>query len=191
MSSVLTAAAIALALVVLCLAVPIEVSFDVQRGETSRTDIALAWLFGTIKMPLRARGSKTGREGVDAKTRQKNKRRRRKAIALVRNADFRRRFLSLIQRLLRCMRVKSLKARVRLGLDDPADTGRLWGVLGPLAAIFATFRKAHISIEPEFTAEVFTLQGSGTVRVVPLQVLAIGALFLLSPQVIRALAFQS
>ena len=71
-------------------------------------------------------------------------------------------------------------------MDDPADTGRLWGVVGPLAALLATSRAMQVSIQPDFAAEVFEYQGRGYISVIPLQVLALLLAFALSPVTLRA-----
>ncbi len=178
--------------VVVLLGVPVEIVFTIRSDETSQNDAAVVLLFGILRIPLRMRSGKKPREKIVNKNASKTKRRGgRKAFALVRNANLRRRFLRYIRRLVRAIKIKTLDVRVRLGLDDPADTGRLWGVVGPLASLFAGLRGVNIRIEPEFSEEVFSLQSQGRIRVIPLQILLISLFFFLSPQVIRMLALKS
>jgi len=70
---------------------------------------------------------------------------------------------------------------LRVGLGDPADTGQLWAVLGPVAGALAMFEGASIRLLPDFAAAVVELQGSGRLRIVPLEIVSLAAGALLSP----------
>lgn len=182
-----------IALILMCivvfLAVPLEIAFVIQHDESSRRDITLVWLFGLIRIPLRDRPSTKPRRQSVRKSIPKSKRsRQRSALSLVQNVYFRKRFLKYARKLFRSIKVKTLDVQVRLGLDDPADTGRLWGLLGPLSSLFARCRKANIRIEPDFAAEGFTLQSHGRIRVIPLEIVMICLHFVSSPRVIHAIA---
>jgi len=76
---------------------------------------------------------------------------------------------------------------VRLGLDDPADTGRLWAVVGPLAAILTLPVHARVAIEPEFACEALEVDGKGCIRIIPIRLLFVVLVFLLSPGTLRTL----
>lgn len=99
---------------------------------------------------------------------------------------FRRRVLRLIGDLVRATRPRELRVRARLGLGDPADTGRLWAVVGPLSAAARSLRDADVSIEPEFIEPALELDVRGRVRLVPLRLLGLAIAFALSPPSIRA-----
>ena len=75
---------------------------------------------------------------------------------------------------------------MRLGLGDPADTGRLWAVVGPLSAAAQGLRGAEVRIEPEFMDSVLEFRAQGRLLVAPLQVMALAVSFALSPPTIRA-----
>ena len=85
------------------------------------------------------------------------------------------------------IRKQNLTLRVRIGLDDPADTGRLWAVVGPIAGMLTMVKDASIEIAPEFTDAVFELDSSGKIRVVPLQMIYLAFGLLLSPSFWRGL----
>lgn len=188
----LTAIALILLGMVLLLAAPVEIAFNIEHDEASRSDISLVMLFGIIRIPLVGHSGKERRKKTARTHRKKTKRRgNRKVMSLARNADFRERFFNYIRGLLQSMKIKTLDVQVKLGLDDPADTGRLWGVVGPLASVLAESRTARIRIEPEFAGEVFSLQSHGRISVTPLRILSNSLYFFLSPQVIRVIAFRS
>jgi hypothetical protein len=75
---------------------------------------------------------------------------------------------------------------MRLGMGDPADTGRLWALLGPLNAAADNLRHAEVQIEPDFADSSLEFQFDGRLRVVPLQLVALATGFALSPASLRA-----
>ena len=77
--------------------------------------------------------------------------------------------------------------RLRIGLGDPADTGRLWALVGPLSGYLAASGQAVIAVEPDFVDSVFEARGSGALSVVPLRMLGLVTGLLLSPPVWRGL----
>ena len=81
----------------------------------------------------------------------------------------------------RAVHKQNLVLRVRIGLGDPADTGRLWALVGPVSGMLATARDASIEIEPEFIDAVFELDSSGNIRVLPLQMVYLMFGLLISP----------
>lgn len=104
-------------------------------------------------------------------------------MAAVRYKPFRKRVIRFMRDCWRAIHKQDLTLRVRIGLGDPADTGQLWAVIGPLSATLATVEQASIAIEAEFIEAVFELESSGNIRVVPLRLIALTAGLLLSPPV--------
>ena len=107
-------------------------------------------------------------------------------IGVLKQAAFRRRAYRFVTDLLRATHLHDLQLWARLGLGDPADTGRLWVVVGPLSAAAQHVRSAHVHIEPEFMEPVFELRAAGRLRLIPLQFLGLLVAFALSPPSIRA-----
>lgn len=179
-----------LALLLALLAIPLDLDFSVQRREGRQQGHGtLGWLFGVVRLRL---GNSKVRDRAQAE-RPRIKRRRHKpggahrVIAMLRSEGFGRRLLKLARDLLRRIHIRELRLNLRLGLDDPADTGRLWAVLGPLAAMLALLPHAHVTIEPAFSAEAFEIDGHGHIRVIPIQLLFVILVFVLSPTTLRAL----
>jgi hypothetical protein len=172
------------------LAVPVDLAFSFQRREGRREGSGtLGWLFGLVRLRL-------GEPKVRARVRPerpklKGRHRRhgsgRRVTAMFRIEGFAWRLLRLVRDLIRRIHIRDLNMEVRLGLDDPADTGRLWAVVGPLAAILPVPPAARVAIEPEFTSEAFEVYGKGRIRIIPLQLLFVMLVFLLSPSALRAL----
>lgn len=185
-------------LVILCLAallaVPVEFAFSVRRRETFDGAFVIGWLFGAVRAPIPLKGSAKP-SPVKKKTKKKGKwSGGLNGLAVIRNGAFRRRTIRLARDIFGAMNVSGLILRARVGLDDPADTGMLWGAAGPLAGVLAGTRRADITIQPEFAYEVFELDGEGNVRLVPLRLIFIVARYLASPVTVRMiwkLTFQN
>ena len=173
------------------LAVPLEVAFRVERVAPLDGGIAVRWLFGLVRIgvPLGGRGERGGPERppvVPERARPRRRVRPRGIVAALRDGRFRGRVRRLAGQLLRALHLDGLVLHARVGLGDPADTGRLWAVVGPLGAWAQGLPGADVRIEPEFLEPVLELAARGRIRVIPLRVLAVAVAFALSPASLRA-----
>lgn len=179
-----------LATLLALLAVPVDLTFSVQRRDgRQEAGATLRWLFGLVRLRLgepKARARATPERPKARRDRGKRGGARR-VLAMFRIEGFGWRLLRLAQDLLRHIRIQSLAMEVRLGLDDPADTGRLWALIGTLAAILPVPPVARVAVEPEFTCEALEVDGEGRVRIIPIQLLFVMLVFVLSPGTLRAL----
>lgn len=181
-----------LGLVVL-LAVPVDVAFRLERIEALEGQLTVRWMFGLVKIRLAV--PRARRQPVEPKARPKRaeKRVQRKPrrppaafLATLRQTAFRRRVYRFGNDLARAAHPTHLRLRMRLGLGDPADTGLLWGIVGPLSAMAQGLRTADVRLEPEFVDPVLELHAQGRLMIIPLQILALAVSFALSPPSIRA-----
>jgi hypothetical protein len=172
----------------LLLAVPVELAFSVQRhAGQQESGATFGWLFGLVRLPLGRPGRRApSRVGKHKAGRGKGPGPRR-LMAMLRSEGFTRRLLGLARDLLRRIQIRELNLAVRLGLDDPADTGRLWALVGPVIALLPLPTAASLAVTPDFHAEAFDVDGRGRIRVIPLQLLATLVVFALSPTTFRAL----
>lgn len=190
--------AVVLALLLALLAIPVTLRFDVCWDRTLRQDVRLLWAFGLVRVKLAPRGAKArerdaegempAREKPRSERAASKRKRKRNVLGGLRLARFRRRILRFVGDLWRAVRKEDLRLRVRLGLGDPADTGRLWAVLGPVAGWLATLREASVTIEPEFFEPTLELETHGSISVTPLRILGLLAALGLSPAVWQGIA---
>jgi len=172
------------------LTVPVDMAFSIQRHDSRQEGSGtLGWLFGLVRLRLgkakvRAQAKP---ECPNVKRRHRKRSGARRIMAMLRIEGFGWRLLRLAQDLLRCIHIHDLSLEVRLGLDDPADTGRLWAVVGPLAAILTLPPAIRVAIEPEFSSEALEVDGKGRIRIIPIQLLFVILVFALSPSMLRAL----
>ena len=175
-----------LLLLVALLAIPVGVTFLVSRGETFERTIELTWMYGLIRVSIpspKPRTISTEKAAGRDSPRQRPDRKGQSAFALLRQDALRHRLFEFAGKLWDALRKDDLRLHIRLGLDDPADTGQLWALIGPVSAMLHNVQGASIKIEPTFEGPSFELHSSGTLHVVPLRLLCLTIGLLLSPPV--------
>ena len=183
--------AILLVLLLVLLIVPISVAFRIDRIEEIKGHVIFHWLFGLVRFRIGIPGAVKAVPCHKRKPRGKSKMRKqggnvRVVIALLKQSAFRGRAIRFIKGFLCATRARDLYLRLRIGLGDPADTGRLWGFLGPIAGITANIRSAEVRIEPEFMAPALEVESHGEFRFIPLQFIALATAFMVSPATLQA-----
>ena len=176
-------------LLLLLLSIPVDLAFSFERGQKFRARARIGWLFGLVgknidegtkqhkegKSSRKARLKKPGKGGANFRT----------LVSLVRSGilgDI----LRFGRRILSTGKVRHLSLRLRFGLDDPAETGVLWGALAPVAGYADSLRPGTLALEPDFSGAQFSGQGGVSMRIVPLSLLPPILLFALNPSVLRA-----
>ncbi len=177
-----------LLLFIALLAVPVTLTFKMTWQQDFQSDISLLWLFGLVhaRLPTFKATSPSSEDKQPAQKTGRLKRSPRKkknAFAVVRQKAFRRRIFRFISDFWHAVQKKDVNLRVRIGLGDPADTGQLWAIVGPMAGILANVQETSIEIEPEFSDATFQVNSSGNIRLIPLQMIYLTAGLLLSPPI--------
>ena len=188
----LIGAVIFLSLVVILLALPVTLTYQLSWKETLSASVRLNWAFGLVRAdvsPGRATSKAVEPKAAGKKGRRSKKAKSRKANAMAafRQPSFRRRIFRFVSDLWNAIHKKNVRLLVRAGLGDPSDTGRLWAVLGPLSGMLVRLRDARIMLEPDFLDATLEVDSSGTIRVIPLQITIIALGLLISPAVWRGM----
>lgn len=194
-----TIAAILLSTVLL-LAVPVNLVFALKKDDVWRGRIVVYWLFGLTHKTLRPRREeRAGRlrrrrplRKPIVSVRRQLVRRRRYLFSILRSEGFLRQAVYLVRDLLRSLKPRRFRFQCVIGLDDPADTGRMMGMLAPLRVFagrkMAFGRDSNVTIQvvPDFTGSRFTAYWCASVRFVPLKLIGVFLGFLFSPPFFRA-----
>ena len=189
----LTVLAVVLLSIVALLAIPVAVAFRASWPETSQNDVRLRWAFGLINIRIpasqrKSRPNKAKKPRKKPRHSQRSVQRRRNAVVSVaRQKQVRRRLTRFASDLWRAIGREDVRLRVCIGLGDPADTGQLWAIMGPVAGILANVQGASIAMQPDFVDATFELDGSGSIQIIPLQLIFLTVALLLSPLVWRAI----
>lgn len=181
------AAALSTLLVLLfLLAIPLTLTYQLSWQQQLEGKAMLQWLFGLVRVqlpPPRAERPAPEEKQIEdsSESRAKTQRKKFNPLAALRQKAFRKRILRFACDLWHAIRAQDLYLRIRVGLGDPADTGQLWALFGPLSGLLATTENASIELEPEFIDAVFELDSSGKISVIPLQLLYLVLGLLCSP----------
>ena len=181
-----------LSLIVILLALPVTLTYRCSWKQTLSADLRLNWAFGLVHADLSPDLEKSEPDQADAAAGKgawwgKSKGRKSNFMAAIRHTSFRRRMLRFVSDLWSAIHKKDVRFWVRTGLGDPADTGRLWAVLGPLSGMCSRPGDITVAIEPDFLDATLEVDSSGTVRVVPLQIVFLALGLLVSPAMWRAM----
>lgn len=199
-----------LAGLLLLFAIPVQVAFWLTGCNTLEGDLSIRWAFGLLRLqiPIRhnlrqistfrvddASGSNASEGSLSSISRKERKRSEKKgsratrssSVVFISQATVRRRVARLLRDLMHALRIREFDVHLRLGLGDPADTGRLWAWIGPLSAAIGHCRPWRITIEPDFMNAAAEFSAQGRVVFIPLQLIVLLVAFTMSPSVVHAI----
>lgn len=172
------------------LAIPLTVMFSIYRNNQTEGQVHIRWLFGLVRFKrripqvarIKPQPAHTSKKKPKPHKRNNSS---REIISILKRPAFRRHVYNFIRRMLTAIHARDLFLHLRIGLGDPADTGRLWAIIGPIAGIAQNLRSIEVLIEPEFMDPLFEIKSHGQIQLVPLQFIGLTIAFILSPTMIR------
>jgi hypothetical protein len=181
-------------LAITLLTIPIDLAFKLERIQQICGHVNIRWLFGLVRFRINIPGSgKTSKGEIPGQPRKPGSTKKTKKpfgtghlFTALKQSAFRRRLFQFVKDLLRATHPHEVFLRLRIGLGDPADTGQLWALAGPVAAMASSIRSVAVCIEPEFMDSTFEIRSQGKFRLVPLQFVVLVIAFLLSGPSLRA-----
>lgn len=178
---VIIALASLVALIILVLCVPLDTAFRVDVYGRPKFSLRLVWLFGLVSKEL-----KRGKKKAKAEKPRKRRRGAGNIFKILRTKGLLRQLKILITDVLSRLKIRDLSIDFRVGLDDPADTGFLFAIIGP-ALVFAS-PSHNISVQPSFEGEA-VLEGyaQGAVRLLPIKLVVPCLRFCFSLAALRAI----
>ncbi len=184
----LTGVVAVLLLLIALLAIPVTLTFQASWPQATQDYIKLQWAFGLVSMRLPLSQPKvSSAEGEELVQRiehvEHSSWKKQDMFVLIRQKLFRQRIIRFISDFWHAVHKRDISLRVRIGLGDPADTGQLWSIVGPVTGMMANIKVASFQIEPEFFDTMFELDSSGNIRFIPLQIIHLTIGMFLSPSV--------
>ena len=163
-------------LVIFALCVPLDVLLRMDVDGKPRFRMRLAWLFGLVSTDLRRKEKKPEEEQEAVERRRKPRDRRADArviFEVLRTKGLFSQLSRLLKSILGRIKIRDLGVNLRVGLDNPADTGLLFAFVAPASQFLGSSPHHQIRLEPSFTDQG-VLQGylCGTARVRPVQLVA-------------------
>lgn len=164
-------------LLILMLSIPVELVFDLEIPGEAKPRVRVGWLFGLVWKEIRRRKRKPKR---------KKKRSLKPFLSLLRTRGLPGNLLKLARQILSRVKVRQLDADLRVGLDDPVDTGMLWSVMWPALVSLNSSGPVKVRIEPSFAEPALEASVHGRIRLFPIEIVGSLLGFVLSPAGLRA-----
>ena len=165
--------------IILMLSVPADIKFDLSTQEQVKGRIRIGWLFGLVGKDIHARKKK--------QPKGRRKWRIKSFLPLLRITGLSGKIPKLVRQILGCLRIKKLDVALRVGGDDPFDTGMLCSVLWPTLIPPRPPGTVRFQLEPVFNQFAFEASLQGWVRLFPIQLAWVLISFALSPTGLRLL----
>jgi len=175
----------------LLLIIPVELVFNYKNYETPGKKINLSWFFGIVTFEIYPKkpSSKEKKE-VKSRTEKKKGMGFAKIKKILGNIKFTIKTYNTIRKLLQSVKPDLKRLYIKIGLEDPADTGLLWGLMGPLSGVMYGFTNKDLVIEPDFLDPAFNVETQGRLTIIPLEILFIALGYIFSPIVLKTYWFD-
>jgi hypothetical protein len=180
------------ALLIALLAVPLGIEIDKAAGRPARK-LNVYWWFGRLRVPIRSSAPATAGKAPKAVAKKPRPRRDHRAprvqtiMAFLGSDGLIARVAWTLRRLAQVFVIKKARLHVRFGLDDPADTGMLYGYVSPLIALCAAAGPDRIVVTPEFAQAEWGYRAQFKAEFVPLRIVAVLLRFVFAREVRAAL----
>ncbi|MCP3969492.1 MAG: DUF2953 domain-containing protein [Rhodobacteraceae bacterium] len=158
--------------VVAVLVLPVRLRLRAHARQDRRLRLELGLLGGLVPWIMVLDTDRPKKpEPVARKTAGKSKagRKRRRGFGRARGMRAVRAVPKLLGGLLRCVRVQRALVDCVFGLDDPAETGQVFGQIAPV--IYAMPGREHVALRPDFTAARLEGEAELALAVVPVTLL--------------------
>jgi len=159
---IITLASLSL-LLVLLLSIPVNLIFYFDTNRQPKASLSFSWMFGLISKRL---GGKKKKPKAPRKKKGKKKGSRFKFWGILRTTGLLKQVLLLLRGILSCIHLKKFELQLKLGLDNPADTGFLFGYIYAVRGLLPA--KSGIAINPEFSEAVIEGHSRGIVTLTPI-----------------------
>jgi hypothetical protein len=129
--------------------VPVVTTLEADTAAGLKASMHAAWLFGLVRTDLtRSKGARPGR-------RRQAKPRYRAFLRVLRVEGLAARAMRLAKDVFATVKVRTLSAKVRLGLSDPAEGGMLFGIIFAVRPFLRLPPQVDIDVRPAFSGEDF------------------------------------
>ena len=184
---IIVALIILAALVIFVLSVPLDLKFQLNTCRSPKFRMRLLWFFGLIDKELK----KTEQKPKQKKPARKKGRRGdfKKAgtfFQILRTRGLLKQLWQLVRDILSRFKIREIGINLRIGLDNPADTGMLFAIVAPANYFLGSCLHKDINIQPSYDNDA-TFEGClhGAVRVQPIRFIKPIAKFAFSLPTIR------
>ncbi len=174
---------------ILVLSVPLDFVFDINASRSPSFRFRLLWLFGLVDTELKKTGSKSEQKKKSGKEKPEKRKKIRAGTIyqVLQIGGLYDHIFGFFRGVLRSLKIKDLKVNIRIGLEDPSDTGLLFSITIP-ANYFFSYLPYDLSLQPSFDSETI-LEGNvkGDLQLKPIKLVSTTIKFIFSFQSIQIL----
>ena len=187
-------AGIILFIILAVLLIPVDITLELETYGDGRATTRVGWLFGLVKKEIGTGKKKEGKKKPPGKEKEEKKKPEKKRkrdiktfLSILRIKGLLSRLVKLGRGILGCFRVRELDADLRVGLDDPVDTGIMYGLLHAVLIPSNSPGATRLRIEPVYDRPAFEINLHGTIRVILIQIVSYLLCFVFSRAGLRAI----
>ncbi len=175
-------------LIIFVLWVPLDIVLYLDMNGRPKFGLRLAWLFGLVSKEIK-RGKKKPEEKKRAAEKELKPQKRRMSprtiFGLLRTKGLLKQFKRLLKDILGSFNIRDFRINLRVGLDNPADTGLLFAIVGPATHFLDSSIRHEVKLQPVFDRAVFEGYSYGAVRLRPILLVLPFLRFIFSPTTVR------
>jgi len=144
------------AFIAIVLSVPLDLEFRIEVPGKPKFTARLVWLFGLVKKELKRGKKKEDKKPVNRIEQA------RAILDILRTKGLLKRLRCLFKGILSRIKLREFRIDLKVGLDDPSNTGLILAIIGPPAFLANSFLPVQINVQPSF--DKATLEGNVYVR---------------------------
>ena len=159
-------------LIIFILCVPLDAVLNIDTSVRPKFRLRLEWLFGLVSKEVKRGEKKPEEKKKIAKEKPKKKRRKdfRTILRILRTKGLLKQLKDLVKDVLGQLKIRELMVNLKLGLDNPADTGFLFASIGVMTPFLGLHSQYQIRVQPSFENEaVFEGYLHGVLRLWPIK----------------------
>ena len=158
------------ALIILVLCIPFDMVLRLGVYGVVKLKMSVSWLFGGVSQEVGQRKRKPKRKAAEAKPKLIERGKgARTALGILQTRGLPGQLKRLLKGIIHCFKIQKFEADFRVGLDNPADTGFLFGLIGPTLLFTSSSFPYPVRVRPAFDEAVFEGYLHGTIRLWPIQ----------------------
>ena len=180
-------------LLVFILFVPVDIEFTYNNQAHKKAHTKVIWLFGLVRFNVgvadksKFKVNATELEQHKAKKREKKSGSLKSVLVVMKSKGFIKRVIRLMREAITVAEIERFHWHLSFGLDDPADTGRVYGLLSPAFAFMYTCPRIHFSFFPLFDRIALETKICCDFRIVPMKFIWVILRFIFSVESLRAI----
>ena len=175
-------------LTIFVLCVPVDAALNIDTSGRPKFRLRLVWLFGLVSKEVKREKKKPEEKKAPPKKKPKKKRRIgfRTISRILRIKGLLRQVKDLVRDVIGQLKIRELAVNLKLGLDNPADTGFLFASIGSITPFLSLPSQYQLRVQPSFYDEaVFEGYLHGVLRLWPIKLVSPFVRFVFSLATLR------